>query len=161
MACSGEKVPTTPQKQPRIITGHGGSPVQVDAAESGVRKNGTVEVLKGMTLSDYPARTIGEAFEGYSHFTSREWKETRTASRKIYIDFYGTRRSPVFSLDPKIRQNYSQGVIIKFVINPDGRFFVAMISKVDIMSDGKEYAVPLNDHKKILDAIYENTAISF
>lgn len=159
-SCAKETAQPTPQPPPRIITGHGGT-VVVEHEKSNDRRNATAEVLKGMKLADYPSKTIGEAFEGYSHFTSREWSEVRTPQKKIYIDFFGLQRPPLFPLNNKTMRTYAQGVAVKFVINPDGKFYVAMVSRVDIMSDGKRYEKPFEGTKQVLDAIYADKKIEY
>ncbi len=152
--CQGKPTVEVPNAQTKVVTGHGGTPVQVDA--SAANKNGTIEALKGMKLTEYPAKTIGDAFDGYTHFTSKEWRETRLKGMKIYLDFYGMQKTGVLSAS---KQTYSEGVNVKFVIYPDGTFAVVMVSKVQILSDGKMYVSPIEDKKAILDAIYENKAI--
>jgi hypothetical protein len=160
MSCDKGKENVPPKEASLIVTGHGGVPVKVEKDPSEIKKNGTIETLKGARLADYPARNIGDAFEGYTYFTSREWKETRTPNMKIYVDFYGMRRAKLLSLNSKTNETYSHGINVKFVINPDGKFYVAMVSKVDIMSDGKMYVEPIEEKKQVLDAIYNNNELN-
>lgn len=159
VACQGKSEVDVLQTPPQIVAGHGGAPVRVDDAHPKNINNATVAILKGMKLEDYPAITIGEAFDRYSHFTIKEWKETRMPNMKIYIDFTGTQKTGAFDLGPR-KETYSQGIIVKFVINSDGSFNVAMASKVRFMSDGKMYSVPVEDKNRILEAIYSNKEIN-
>lgn len=154
-------VPTVgPSKErPKIVTGHNGMPVDVSALQQKADKEGTYLTMKGMKLADYPSKTIGDAFDGYKHFTSREWKETRLPNMKVYLDFTGLQKMGVLDLKTK-KQTASEGVDIKFVINPDGRFYVGMVSKIKIMSDGYIYSTPVEDTKKVLDAIFANKPLT-
>lgn len=124
-------------------------------------KKGLSEAIKNKTLPDYPAMTIGKAFDGYSYFSKREWRETFTENGKIYVDFAGWFDAKF--LEPRnIKEGISaRGIEIKFVINPDGPFFVGMVSRLETKTDGKIYAFPQSDIKGILANIYANKEISF
>lgn len=127
----------------------------------GEEKSGLAEAVKKKKLLDYPSKTIGEAFDSYSYFNKREWSETFAANGKIYIDFIGwfnTNRLNAQNIKNGIS---AKGVEIKFALNPDGPFFAAMVSQVEVKTDGKTYKYPLPDIKNVLDSIYANKDISF
>lgn len=122
----------------------------------GEEKSGLAEAVKKKNLLDYPSKTIGEAFGSYSYFNKREWSETFSASGKIYIDFIGWFNTSSLNAQ-NIKSGISaKGVEVKFVLNPDGPFFVAMVSRVEVKTDGKMYKYPLPDIKYVLDSIYAN-----
>lgn len=143
---------------PKEITNyHQSGPI--DAKDAG--KYGMDNSIKKKKLDNYPVATIGEAFEKYRYFETRDWKVTQLPSIKTYIDFTGMFKKGIFtfmSMDKGVSQ---QGVEIKFVVYEDGRFGVAMISRVDIMTDGMIKRYPLGDTKTILDKIYANKEIKF
>jgi hypothetical protein len=124
-------------------------------------KPGIVAAIRGKTLPDFATATIGEAFDKYRYFDKREWKETRSSNGKTYVDFWGWLNSS--SPDAVSAQNgvVASGVQVKFVITPNGEFYVAMISRVEAGADGKEHDYPLEDKKRILEAIYANNKITF
>lgn len=122
---------------------------------------GLAEAIKKKTLPDYPAMTIGKAFDGYSHFTKKEWKETFAENGKIYVDFIGWAETKVLDLGGGGKGIFGKGLAVKFVINQDGGFFVAMVSRVEVTTDGKISTYPLADLKFFIDSIYANKKIIF
>ncbi len=119
------------------------------------------DALKDKTMSGYESATIGSAFDGYSHFTKKEWKETAPQHGKIYIDFIGWVDSKTLD-SASIRDGISaRGVDVKFAINPDGSFFVAMVSKIEAKADGKLYSYPLEESAGVLTRIYANKEMVF
>ena len=159
-ACKDKPVsvsaPTVATVAPKTVTGHGVAPLENNDDHPQAGKRVTADILKTMKLADYPDKTIGQAFDGYKYFTSRSWRETRLQNKKIYIDFEGLQKPGILSAGTQV---YSEGVDIKFVIQPDGSFYVAMASKVKIMSDGMRYETPLAATKPVLDAVYANSPI--
>lgn len=150
------EAPKEPQK--RVVTGHGGVPVSAVPEKNAPQ--GTIKSLKENRLVEHPQRSIGEAFDSYQYFDKKEWRETRSEVGKIYVDFTGLK--PVGSIFGKDDENLaSRGIGVKFVIYLNGKFTVAMISKLEVMKDGKINATPLENKKQILDAIYANTEITF
>jgi hypothetical protein len=125
-----------------------------------VSSKGLAGALKDKRLGEYTATTIGQAFDSYQHFEKREWRETASSNGKSYVDFWGWFNAG--ALDAATKNDIvARGVEVKFVINPDGEFYVAMISRLESFADGRKILHPLADKKSILDAIYANKAISF
>lgn len=124
-------------------------------------KNGMQDVIKSKKLDKYQSATIGEAFEGYRFFETKEWKVTKLPNAKFYIDFTGIFKKSFFSVFSMEQSVSRQGLEIKFVVYEDGRFGIAMISKVHVMTDGMIKRFPLDDTKSILDKIYANKEIKF
>jgi hypothetical protein len=135
---------------------HGGgvlvAPVNPSDGESGLAK-----ALKNAKLANYRSKTIGEAVDGYRYFTKREWKETRTSSGKMYVDFTGWFNKSNFDTSSVVQR----GVGIKFMVRPDGNYAVVMVSKVEIRTDGVVHSDPLPESSPILNKIYGNTEIKF
>ena len=127
----------------------------------GVPKEGIAEALKKKKLAEFKTVTIGEAFDTYRYFDKREWKESRSANGKIFVDFWGWFKEG--ALDAASRKNgvVARGVQVKFVINPEGDFYLAMISRAEKGADGSEQDYPLDDKAGILKAIYGNKEITF
>ena len=124
-------------------------------------KEGVVGVIKEMKLAEYPSATIGSALDRYAYFDKREWKESDASNGKIYVDFLGWFKTG--TLDAAAAKNgvTARGVAAKFVINSDGTFYLAMVSKVESGADGRITAYPLPDKKGVMDAIYANRQVSF
>lgn len=141
--------------------GHGAErQVQRDKA-SNPPKEGIIEVVKAIKLANYTTSTIGNAFDTYRYFDKREWSETRTSNGKIYVGFWGWFNAGTLDAASKKNGIAARGVEAKFVIYPDGIFDLVMISKIEAMTDGKKFAYPLEDKKRIMDAIYASKEISF
>lgn len=119
--------------------------------------SGIADAIKNKTLAGYESATIGNAFEGYKHFAKKEWKETAAQNGKIYIDFIGW----LADAGGKKDGVSARALDVKFAINPDGSFFVAMVSKIEAKTDGKLYGDPLVDIDGMLAKIYANKEITF
>ena len=124
-------------------------------------KEGVVAAIRGKTLAGFKTVTIGEAFDTYRYFDKKEWKESRSTNGKIYVDFWGWFKES--AIDEASRKNgiVARGVEVKFVVNPEGDFYLAMISRVEKGADGAEHDYPIDDKQSILKAIYGNREITF
>lgn len=122
---------------------------------------GMTGVIQDATLAGYKNVKIGEAFEKYRYFKTKEWSEARGKGDIFYVDFVGL--SPVgwFNFDARRKGISSRGIVIKFVIHPNGTYGVGMVSKLEVKTDGKTNRYPLSDINSILDAIYANKEISY
>lgn len=121
---------------------------------------GFIGIVTSQKLPLSNTKTIGVAFGDYRYFKSREWKETRNNAGKVYVDFQG-----LFADEPivaSIKDGVSrQGVEVKFVVEPNGNFYVGMVSRIDVMTDGTMHLSPLGDGIKIVEMIYDNREITF
>lgn len=131
----------------------------IEAKDAG--KYGMENSIKSKKLDNYPTMKIGEAFEKYSYFEARTWKVTQLSPLKTYIDFTGMFKKNYFSFASAKKGVSQQGVEIKFVVYENGRFAIAMISKVEILTNGMINRYPLENTKAILDNIYGNREITF
>ena len=123
--------------------------------------SGIAEALKGKKLANYGSTTIGAAFDGYKYFTGKEWRETNSPNGKIYIDFIGWLDTKSLDAAAVKRGVSAMALDVKFVIEPDGSFFVAMVSRIEMKSDGKSYDYPIENSVNVLNDIYANKEISF
>lgn len=123
--------------------------------------SGLASALKNKTLAKYPHATIGAAFDGYTYFTRKEWNEVHTSNGKIYIDFIGWLDAASVDAAAAKEGVTGRALDVKFVIEPDGSFFVAMVSRIEKKSDGKSYDYPLEDSAALLAKIYANKEIKF
>jgi hypothetical protein len=137
--------------------GHQAAPGQVSDATV----KGMVDVVQEQKLTGYSGSTVGEAFGAYSFFDKKEWKETRSDNGRFYIDFVGWAKPGMLEAVSSKNGSTVKGVEVKFVINSDGGFYVAMVSKIASGADGKLSAYPLADNKRVMDAIYANKQITF
>lgn len=122
-----------------------------------------VDGLKKKKLKANSAKTIGEAFDSYSHVVSKEWRETSTRTNKYYADYICWFDVKTVSSESLQEGVVKRGLEVKFVIHEDGEAFVSMGTRIDVKSDGKEYrtVLPLPQVAKIVDAIYANQKIEF
>lgn len=121
------------------------------------------EIVRKKSLPDYPAMSIGKAFDSYAFMTKKKWTETRVANGTIYVDFSGWFANKSIDVDSIRKGVAAQGLGIKFVIAPQGQFFVAMVSKLEAMTNGTvvSYPVPESGFKTIFDCIYSDKELAF
>ena len=151
--CAKKSEDAAPARQQKP-QGHGDMKPSLDGPPVGMG-----EVVKKQKLLDYPDRTVGEAFGAYRHFDAVNWSETRLPKGTYYIDYHGTKKVPLFDEGGAKNGVAAEGVEVKFAIRPGGAFYVTMVSRAVIGTDGKMTLYPLQDKKKILDAIYANREI--
>ena len=149
-ATTNEKIPAA---RSGSLSPHG------TGAQSTESPGGMVAVIKNIKLDGYPGIKIGEVFERYRHFNKKEWVETKGLNGNLYVDFYGYSSPGWFDFDKKKAGVASRGIEVKFAIYPNGSYSLAMVSKVEVLSDGKTMRYPLSDIKRVLDAIYANKKI--
>ncbi|MDD2735824.1 MAG: hypothetical protein PHF56_17965 [Desulfuromonadaceae bacterium] len=122
-----------------------------------------IAALKNNHLEVSTTKTIGEAFDSYKHAITKEWRETSSEIGPHYIDYIcWFHISPVSTV--AIREGIvKRGLEIKFVVRGDGETYIAMISRIDIKSDGMRSVSVIDppEIKKIVTAIYENREITF
>ncbi|HIJ96086.1 MAG TPA: hypothetical protein HPP94_10220 [Desulfuromonadales bacterium] len=122
-----------------------------------------IDALKKNHLELSSTKTIGEVFDSYTHAITKEWRETSSENGPHYIDYIcWFNISPVSSV--AIRDGVvKRGLEIKFVVRGDGETYIAMISRIDIKSDGMRSVSVIDppEIKKIVTAIYENREITF
>ena len=120
---------------------------------------GLINGIKRGKLVNYQSATIGTAFDSYKYLTSKEWK-LKQQNRYIIVDFVGWFESDTLN-EEDIRDGLTgKGINVKFVVEPDGSYYVFMVSKLEAKSDGKIYVSPHDDISGILTKIYANTKIS-
>lgn len=146
-----------PQNPPSNAASRHGADTDAKQADE---LQGFIGIVTSQKLPLSNTKTIGAAFSNYRYFKSREWKETRNSAGKVYVDFHG-----LFANEPivtSIKDGVSrQGVEVKFVVEPNGNFYVGMVSRIDVMNDGMMLISPLGDGKKIIEMIYNNREITF
>ena len=134
-------------------------PAQSTVAEEAT--DGLVNAIKKGKLVNYQSTTIGIAFDSYKYLTKKEWKSESLKSRHFTVDFTGW-FGPDTLDDSDIKDGVtSKGIDVKFVINPDGSYYVFMVSKIESKSDGKIYGYELQDSAGILANIYADKKIIF
>ena len=132
------------------------------AQSSGAEKenDGLVSAIKKGKLVNYPSTTIGNAFDSYKYLTKKEWKSESLKNQYITVDFIGWFESDTLNENDIKAGVTGKGLDVKFVINPDGTYYVLMVSKIEAKADGKVYGSELQDSTGILTNIYENKKIS-
>ena len=156
--CSKEtQLPQKPQNPPSNSASRHGADTDAKQADE---LQGFIGIVTSQKLPLSNTKTIGAAFGDYRYFKTRHWKETRNNAGKVYVDFRG-----LFADEPivaSIRDGVSrQGIEVKFVVEPNGNFYVGMVSRIDVMNDGMMRLSPLGDGKKIVEMIYDNREITF
>ena len=134
-----------------------GTSGQSNGAES--TTPGLINGIKRGKLVNYQSATIGTAFDSYKYLTNKEWK-LEQQNRYIIVDFVGWFESDTLN-EEDIRDGLTgKGINVKFVVEPNGSYYVFMVSKLEAKSDGKIYVSPYNDISGILTRIYANKKIS-
>lgn len=122
---------------------------------------GLVNAIKKGKLINYQSTTIGDAFDSYKYLTKKEWKAAILKSRHMTVDFTGWFEPDTLN-DKDIKDGIrGRGIDVKFVINPDGSYYVFMVLKIESKSDGKVYGYELRESAGILANIYANKKIIF
>lgn len=126
-------------------------------------KDSVVEALKKNSLNGYPQKTIGEAFDAYSKFATKEWREALGKDGKYYVDYFGWLPEQSLAPTAKAAGVVKQGLNIKFAIQEDGTTYVTLGLKLSQLTGGKIQSdvVPLPDVAKILDMIYSDRDLAF
>jgi hypothetical protein len=132
------------------------TPGDIAAGDSGLAK-----VLKAAKLPNFPAKTFGEAVDGYRYFSRKEWKETAATRGKIYVDFTGWFKTGLFDFKSLKNGISAQGISIKFLVTPDGTYGVVMVSRIELKTDGNIYSTPIPDISGYLKKLYSNEEIKF
>lgn len=120
---------------------------------------GLVGVVKNGSLINFQSKSIGNAFDTYSHLTKKEWKTGQLSTGHMTVDFTGWLGSRL--RDDKDRQNgiTDRGLEVKFVFNLDGSFYLFTIFALDLKSDGTVDRAQLTDISGILANIYGDKKI--
>lgn len=147
--------PAPPKMNGMSFHGTGASQPSVPGTESGLANS-----LKKSKLARFPSKTIGEAINDYRYFNKREWRETASDGGKYYVDFIGWLKPEKYNVLSMFRDS-TQGVGIKFLVYPDGRYAAVMASRVEIKTDEKTYSYPLENLDEILNKLYANKKISW
>lgn len=133
----------------------------VHKSDNQAEKLDYVNVVKQQTLLDYPVKTVGAAFDSYSHFAKQEWLVSEGDCGKVYIDYTGWIADKYLEKDAVQRDVVGQGVVVKFVIERTGDFGVVLISKVEKKKDNTISSYPLENKKGMLEKIYGDREIKF
>jgi hypothetical protein len=135
----------------------------VNTNTSSVPETLGIDALKKNHLEVSATKTIGEAFDSYTYAITKEWRETPSENGPHYIDYIcWFHVSPVSSAALK-EGVVKRGLEIKFVVRGDGETYIAMVSRIDLKSDGMRYNTVIDppEIKNIVTAIYENREINF
>jgi len=122
-----------------------------------------LEFLKNNHLEVSSTKTIGEAFDGYTYASKKEWRETQVPNGPFYIDYICWPEVSSTSLTAIKQGLVKRKLEIKFVIHKDGNIYIAMARRIDFKSDGMEYEVVIEPAviKTLVRTIYENREIAF
>lgn len=135
--------------------------IQVHGTGRETSKVTMLDMLKKQKLANYPAKTIGKAFDEYRYFTKVAWKEYPAPNAKTYFDLTGRVKKKLFGLDKSWDGVAYRDLEVKFVVKPDGDYGVVMASRIDVKKDGAVVRVPLQDLTGLLNSIYADREISF
>ncbi len=152
--CSGACTKDETGSQDKHNAGPSGQPTGAVSTTPGL-----VNGIKRGKLVNYPSATIGTAFESYKYLTNKEWKLERQ-SRYFIVDFIGWFEPGTLNENDIKDGVTGKGLDVKFVINPDGSYYVLMVLKIETRADGKAYRSELQDSAGVLDKIYANKKIS-
>ena len=139
----------------------------VQSTEAKTPNAGLVDAIKKGKLANYQSKTIGNAFDSYKYLTKKEWMASTLKSRHITVDFIGWFEpnawfDPNSLTDKDIKNGITgRGINVKFVIEPNGSYYMFMVLKIESRSDGKVYGYELQNSAGILANIYANKKIRF
>lgn len=134
-------------------------PPEISTAEQ-PKDSVLIKVIKKGKLTNYKSRTIGKAFDSYKYLIKKEWQATTFKSKHVTVDFIGWFKPETLS-DKDIKDGITgRGINVKFVIEPDGSYYVFMVLKIESKSDGKVYGYQLQDSAAIVASIYADKKIS-
>lgn len=132
-----------------------------ETADKGKQEVGLVDFIKKQKLANFQSNTIGNAFDSYRYLSKKEWRDPQLVSGHYTVDFVGW-FEPATVKDEDVKHGVTgRGLEIKFVVNPDGSFYVFMVSTLESKSDGNVYKSQRSDVAGILASIYENKKITF
>ena len=122
--------------------------------------SGLIEFIRKQKLVNYPSATIGKAFDSYSHVTKKEWKETSMQKGRFAVDFTGWFEPAILNDNDNKDKVAGKGLDVTFIIEPNGSYYVIMVSMIESRSDGKIYRSQSLDIAGMLDKIYANKKIA-
>lgn len=117
-----------------------------------------VTVIKSAKLTNYQSATIGTAFDSYSYLTGKEWRMAQLTNGHFTVDYVGWFRQGVLSR-LGLKKEAVRGLEVTFVVEPNGSFYLFMISELTAGADGKMMRTQFRDTGMILDRIYANRRI--
>jgi len=120
---------------------------------------GLINGIKRGKLVNYQSATIGTAFDSYKYLTNKEWK-LEQQNRYFIVDFVGWFESDTLTENDIKAGVTGKGLDVKFVVEPNGSYYVFMVSKLEAKADGKVYGSELKNSTDILTNIYANKKIS-
>lgn len=118
--------------------------------------SGLVDFIRKQKLVNYPSATIGKAFDAYNHVTTKEWKETSLKNGRATVDFTGWFEPAVLSNADRKDGVSGIGIDVTFMVEPDGSFYVFLISTIEYGLDGNVHRTQSLDTTGVLDKIYAN-----
>ena len=119
-----------------------------------------MDFIRKQKLVNYPSTTIGNAFDTYSHVTKKEWKETSMQKGRIAVDFTGWFNPEKSNNNDSKDKISGKGIDVTFIIEPDGSYYVIMVSIIESRPDGKIFRSQSLDIAGMLDKIYANKKIA-
>ncbi|MHB8845676.1 MAG: hypothetical protein ACYC7L_13135 [Nitrospirota bacterium] len=123
--------------------------------------SGLVDFIRKQKLVNYPSATIGKAFDSYSHLMRKEWKETPLKNGRATVDFTAWFEPAVLNNADHKDGAAGTGIDVTFMVEPDGSFYVFLISKIENGTDGKMHRTQALNIAGVLDKIYSNAKYSF
>lgn len=99
----------------------------------------------------------------YNKVASREWQEVPGKDGKYFVDYICWLNESAVSPARKQEGIIKIGLDVKFVVQNNGDFFVAMVSRLQMRADGQALAEPFEPAviKRVMDAIYSEKELSF
>jgi len=124
-----------------------------------MQNGGLINVIRNGKLVNFQMITIGNAFDSYMYLTKKAWKQTSLKSGHITVEFTGWFEPVTLNDTDKKNGIAGRGLEVMFVVNPDGSYYVFMVSMIESKADGSVDRHQLNDIAGTLAKIYANTKI--
>jgi len=129
---------------------------------------GDVELVKTGYLDYDKSISVGQAFDGYKYFSSKNWKTLKTEQGRRVVEFNGI----MDMNNPDIKERIDLGIkqfnkkrftglrtVVQFVVNGDNTYKISALSLVGTLEDGKtEKEANWMTPEYVIKQIYSNEA---
>jgi hypothetical protein len=117
-----------------------------------------VDFIKKSKLVNFPSSTIGNAFDYYKYLNNKDWRMKQEGTN-FTVSFLGWFGPDALKEEDRKSGVSARGLEVMFVVNPDGSFYLFMVSKIESGSDGKMKRYQLQNSDGILASIYANKKV--
>jgi len=131
---------------------------------------GDIALVKKGYLNSDKSLTVGQAFDGYKYFSSKEWKAFKTEQGRRVVEFNGIMDMNNNEVKHAIEKDigalggepFSKSrVMIQFVINGDNSYEISGFEVIGTLKNGKSYKKRSDNVDSVTEYIYKNEISSW